>query len=122
MRICHRWIQEKTMDQWDQSHPPRCTTSRYDRLIVRMAVMDLAVTSQNMAQRINSIAYHFVSAHTIRRRLRHVRMIFIASFARLFLTILPFFGSQDAFVGLHHRFSMWAITPPCGSVRISGGQ
>ncbi|GFY35999.1 HTH_38 domain-containing protein [Trichonephila clavipes] len=45
MRVCHRWIQEETMDLRGRSHPPRCTNAPDDRWIVRMAVMDYAATS-----------------------------------------------------------------------------
>ncbi|GFV04981.1 transposable element Tcb1 transposase [Trichonephila clavipes] len=44
MRICHRWMQEGTTDRRGRSHPLQCTTSREDRKIVRMAVMDRSVT------------------------------------------------------------------------------
>ncbi|GFS75779.1 HTH_38 domain-containing protein [Trichonephila clavipes] len=44
MRICHRWMQEETMDRRDPSHPPRWTIARDDRRIVRMAVRDRAAT------------------------------------------------------------------------------
>ncbi|GFT64882.1 hypothetical protein TNCV_2256941 [Trichonephila clavipes] len=45
VRICHRWMQEETMDRRGGSHPPRCTIARDIRRIVRMAVMDCATTS-----------------------------------------------------------------------------
>ncbi|GFV56217.1 transposable element Tcb1 transposase [Trichonephila clavipes] len=35
MRIYARWMQEGTMDQRTQSHPPQCTTSLYTRTIRR---------------------------------------------------------------------------------------
>ncbi|GFW71592.1 transposable element Tcb1 transposase [Trichonephila clavipes] len=63
MRICDRWMQ-------DRSHPPQCTTSREDRQIVRMAVTDRSVTSRTVAQHIESVMHHSVSACTIRRRLQ----------------------------------------------------
>ncbi|GFV15807.1 transposable element Tcb1 transposase [Trichonephila clavipes] len=44
MRICDRW-REGTSARRGRSHPPQCTTSREDRQIVRMAVMDHQVTS-----------------------------------------------------------------------------
>ncbi|GFY02770.1 transposable element Tcb1 transposase [Trichonephila clavipes] len=70
MRISDRWMQESTTDCRGQSHPPHCTTSREDRTIVRMAVTDQSVTSQNVAQNIQSVTHHSVSAPTIRRRLQ----------------------------------------------------
>ncbi|UYV84353.1 hypothetical protein LAZ67_X001922 [Cordylochernes scorpioides] len=60
---------EGTTDKRVQSHPPQCTTSRADRQIVRMAVTDRSVTSRTVAQHIQSVMHHPVSAHTIRRHL-----------------------------------------------------
>ncbi|GFV93811.1 transposable element Tcb1 transposase [Trichonephila clavipes] len=70
MRICDRWMQEGTMDRRGRSHPPQCTTSREDRKIVSMAVTDRSVTSRTVAQHIESVTHHSVSARTIRRRLQ----------------------------------------------------
>ncbi|GFW26094.1 transposable element Tcb1 transposase [Trichonephila clavipes] len=70
MRICDRWMQESTMDRRGRSHPPQCTTSREDRQIVRMAETDRSVTSRTVAQYIESVTPHSVSARTIRRRLQ----------------------------------------------------
>ncbi|GFT24998.1 transposable element Tcb1 transposase [Trichonephila clavipes] len=70
MRICDRWIQESTMDRRGRSHPPQCTTSREDRQIVCKAVTNRSVTSRTVAQYIESVTYHSVSARTIRRRLQ----------------------------------------------------
>ncbi|GFU56904.1 transposable element Tcb1 transposase [Trichonephila clavipes] len=70
MRICDSWMQEGTTDRRDRSHPPQCTTSREDGKIVRMAVKDRSVTSRTVAQRIESVTHHSVSARTIRRRLQ----------------------------------------------------
>ncbi|GFU69064.1 transposable element Tcb1 transposase [Trichonephila clavipes] len=70
MQICNRWIQEGTTDRRGRSHPPQCTTSREDRQIVRMAVTDRSVTSRTVAQHIESVMRHSVSARTIRRRLQ----------------------------------------------------
>ncbi|GFS92460.1 transposable element Tc1 transposase [Trichonephila clavipes] len=66
------WIifQEGTTDRRGQSHPPQCTASREDRQIVRMAVTDRSVTSRTVAQHIESLTHHSVSARTIRRRLQ----------------------------------------------------
>ncbi|GFY01075.1 transposable element Tcb1 transposase [Trichonephila clavipes] len=68
MRICERWMQEGTTDRRGRSHPPQCTTSREDRQIVSMAVTDHSVTSRIVAQLIESLTHHSVSARTIRRR------------------------------------------------------
>ncbi|GFU84955.1 transposable element Tcb1 transposase [Trichonephila clavipes] len=70
MRICDRWMKEGTTDQRGRSHPPQCTTSREDRQIVCMAVTDRSVTSRTIAQHIESVMHHSVSALTIRRRLQ----------------------------------------------------
>ncbi|GFV65454.1 HTH_Tnp_Tc3_2 domain-containing protein [Trichonephila clavipes] len=70
MRICDRWRQEDTTNLRGRSHPPQCTTSREDRQIVRMAVMDRSVTSRTITQHIESVMHHSVSARTIRRRLQ----------------------------------------------------
>ncbi|GFX68313.1 transposable element Tcb1 transposase [Trichonephila clavipes] len=70
MRICDRRMQESTTDRRGRSHPPQCTTSREDRKIVRMAVTDRSVTSRTVAQHIESVTHHSVSARTIRRRLQ----------------------------------------------------
>ncbi|GFT30757.1 transposable element Tcb1 transposase [Trichonephila clavipes] len=70
MRICDRWMQEVTKDRRGGLHPPQCTTSREDRQIVCMAVTDRSVTSQTIAQHIESVTHHSVSARTIQRRLQ----------------------------------------------------
>ncbi|GFU75867.1 transposable element Tcb1 transposase [Trichonephila clavipes] len=70
MRICDRWMQEGTTDRRGRSHPPRCTTSRESRQIVCMEVTDRSVTSRTVAQHIESVTHHSVSARTIRRRLQ----------------------------------------------------
>ncbi|GFU99125.1 transposable element Tcb1 transposase [Trichonephila clavipes] len=49
---------------------PQCTTSREDRQIVSMTVTDRSVTSRTIAQHIESVTPHSVSAPTIRRRLQ----------------------------------------------------
>ncbi|GFW32148.1 transposable element Tcb1 transposase [Trichonephila clavipes] len=51
-------------------YPPQCTTSREDRQIVRMAVTDRLVISRTIAQHIESVTHHSVSARTIRRHLQ----------------------------------------------------
>ncbi|GFT51908.1 transposable element Tc1 transposase [Trichonephila clavipes] len=61
-------MQEKTTNEWVLFHPPRFTTSRNNRRIVRMAVMDCAATSRTIAQQIQSVTHHSVSTRTIRRR------------------------------------------------------
>ncbi|GFU59378.1 transposable element Tcb1 transposase [Trichonephila clavipes] len=68
MRICDRWMQEGMTDRRGRRHPPQCTTSREDRQIVHMAVTDRSVTSQTIAQHIDSVTHHSVSACTNRRQ------------------------------------------------------
>ncbi|GFX57877.1 transposable element Tcb1 transposase [Trichonephila clavipes] len=70
MRICDRWMQEGTTDRRARSHSPQCTTSRQDRQIVRMAVTDRSVISRTVAQHIESVTHHSMSARIIRRRLQ----------------------------------------------------
>ncbi|GFU04206.1 transposable element Tcb1 transposase [Trichonephila clavipes] len=70
MRISDRWMQEGTTDRRGRSHPPQCTTSREDRQIVRMTLTDRSVTSRTVAQHIESVTHHSVSARNIRRRLQ----------------------------------------------------
>ncbi|GFW31547.1 transposable element Tcb1 transposase [Trichonephila clavipes] len=62
MRKCGRWMQEGTTGRSGQSYPPQCTTSLEDRQIVRMAVTDCSVTSRTVAQPIESVTHHSVSA------------------------------------------------------------
>ncbi|GFW41640.1 transposable element Tcb1 transposase [Trichonephila clavipes] len=69
-RICDRWMQEGTTDRRGRSHLPQCTTSSEDRQIVRMAVTDHSVTFRTVAQHIESVTHHSVSAHTTRHRLQ----------------------------------------------------
>ncbi|GFS83704.1 transposable element Tcb1 transposase [Trichonephila clavipes] len=69
MQICDRWMQEGTTDRRGRSHPPQCT-SLEDRQIVRMAVTDYSVTSRTIAQHIESVTHHSVSAGTIQRRIQ----------------------------------------------------
>ncbi|GFV27199.1 transposable element Tcb1 transposase [Trichonephila clavipes] len=103
MRICDRRVQEGMMDQRGRSHPPQCTTSREDRQILRMAVMDRSVTSQIVAQHIESVTHHSVSARTIRRRLQQSGLS-----ARRPLPCLPLTQNHRRF---HHQWGderrMW---------------
>ncbi|GFS82618.1 transposable element Tcb1 transposase [Trichonephila clavipes] len=73
--VCHRWMQEETTDRQGRSHSPHCDTARDDRRIVRMEVMDRAATSRIIAQQIQSVTHHLVSARTIRHHLHQSRMI-----------------------------------------------
>ncbi|GFX36280.1 transposable element Tcb1 transposase [Trichonephila clavipes] len=84
--ICDRWRQEGTMNRRSRSHPPQCTTSCEDRQIVRMTVTDLSVISRTVAQHIESVKHHSVSARTIRRRLQQSGLPARCSFLGLPLT------------------------------------
>ncbi|GFW53924.1 transposable element Tcb1 transposase [Trichonephila clavipes] len=70
LQIFDRWMQEGTKNRRGRSHPPQCTTSRVDRQIARMAVTDRSVTSRTVAQHIEPVTHHSVSARSIRRRLQ----------------------------------------------------
>ncbi|GFX12793.1 transposable element Tc3 transposase [Trichonephila clavipes] len=59
---------EEMTDKQYRSHPPRCTTSRDDRWIVRIVVMDRAAISRTIAQQIQSVTRPSVSVRTIRCR------------------------------------------------------
>ncbi|GFX43604.1 transposable element Tcb1 transposase [Trichonephila clavipes] len=57
-------------DRRGRSHPPQCTTSHKDRQIVCMKLTDRSVTSRTIAQPLESVTHHSVSARTIRRRVQ----------------------------------------------------
>ncbi|GFX47395.1 transposable element Tcb1 transposase [Trichonephila clavipes] len=69
-----------------RSHPPRFTTARDGRRIVRMAVLDRTATSRTIAQQIKSVTHHSVSARTIRRCLQQSGMSTRRPLLRLSLT------------------------------------
>ncbi|GFW24227.1 transposable element Tcb1 transposase [Trichonephila clavipes] len=79
-------MQEGTTDRRGRSHSPQCTTSRDDSGIVRMGVMDCSVSSRTVAQHIESVAHHSVSARTIRRRLQQSGLSSRHPFLGLLLT------------------------------------
>ncbi|UYV76889.1 TMEM62 [Cordylochernes scorpioides] len=86
MRICDRWMQEGTADRRFRSLPPQFTISRAERQIVRMAVTDISVTSRTVAQHIQSVTHHPVSASTIRRLLQQSGLSARRPLLRLLLT------------------------------------
>ncbi|GFW39963.1 transposable element Tcb1 transposase [Trichonephila clavipes] len=86
MRISVRLMQESTSNRRGRSHPPLCTTSREDRQTVRMVVTDGSVTSRTVAQNIESVTHHSVSAFTIRCRLQQSGFFTKRSLLRLPLT------------------------------------
>ncbi|GFT41424.1 transposable element Tc3 transposase [Trichonephila clavipes] len=59
---------EGMTDRHGRSHPPQRTTSREDRQIMHMVVIDRSVTSRTIAHHIESVTHHSVSACTIGRR------------------------------------------------------
>ncbi|GFT22516.1 transposable element Tcb1 transposase [Trichonephila clavipes] len=63
-------MQEGMTDRRGRSHPAQSTTSLEDRQIVLMAVTDRSVTARAVAQPIESVTHHSMSARTIRRRLQ----------------------------------------------------
>ncbi|GFT98791.1 transposable element Tcb1 transposase [Trichonephila clavipes] len=63
-------MQEGMTDRRGRSHPPQCTLSREDKQIVRKVVTDRSVTSRTIAQHIESVTHHSMSACTIRSRLQ----------------------------------------------------
>ncbi|GFX54936.1 transposable element Tcb1 transposase [Trichonephila clavipes] len=63
-------MQYSTTDRRGRSHRPQCTTSREDRKTVCMAVTDRSVASRTIAQDIESVTHHSMSARTIRHRLQ----------------------------------------------------
>ncbi|GFV72876.1 transposable element Tcb1 transposase [Trichonephila clavipes] len=63
-------LMEGTTDRRGRSHPPQCTTSCEDRQIGRMTMTDRSVTSRTIAQHIESVSHHSVSARTSKRRLQ----------------------------------------------------
>ncbi|GFS91977.1 transposable element Tcb1 transposase [Trichonephila clavipes] len=78
-------MHEGTTNRRDRSHSPQCTTSREDTQIVCMTVMDCSVTSRTVAQHIEFVTHHSVSARPIRRRLQQSGLS-----ARRPLLALPF--------------------------------
>ncbi|KFM71866.1 Transposable element Tcb1 transposase, partial [Stegodyphus mimosarum] len=79
-------MQEATTDRRVRSHPPQYTTSCDDRNTVRMAVTDRSVTSQTIAQHIQSVTHHPVPARTIRRHLQQTGLSATRPLLRLPLT------------------------------------
>ncbi|GFV18862.1 uncharacterized protein TNCV_4757491 [Trichonephila clavipes] len=64
MRICEHWMQEGTTDRRGRSHLPQCTTSREDKQIVRMAVIDCSVTSRTVEQHIQCVRVPFDNVYS----------------------------------------------------------
>ncbi|GFY22671.1 transposable element Tcb1 transposase [Trichonephila clavipes] len=66
----HALAEEGKTYRRGRSHPPQGTTLRVYRQIVRMAVTDRSATSRTIAQHIESVTHHSVTACTIRHRLQ----------------------------------------------------
>ncbi|GFW95792.1 transposable element Tc1 transposase [Trichonephila clavipes] len=66
MRISHHWMQEQTADRRSRWYPCRHTTASNDRRIVCRAMRDHEATSRTIAQQIQSVTHHSLSARTIR--------------------------------------------------------
>ncbi|GFX43795.1 hypothetical protein TNCV_4110741 [Trichonephila clavipes] len=71
----HIRMQEETTDRLVRSPPPHFTTTRDNRRIVYIAVLDCAATSRTTEQHIQSVSQHSVSDPTIRRRLQHPQSV-----------------------------------------------
>ncbi|GFW17988.1 transposable element Tcb1 transposase [Trichonephila clavipes] len=80
MLICHDWMQVETTDRRGRAHASRCTTYRDDKWTVCTA------TSRTIAQQIQSVTHHSVSARTIRCRLQQSEMSVQHPLLRLLLT------------------------------------
>ncbi|GFX70304.1 transposable element Tcb1 transposase [Trichonephila clavipes] len=91
MRIFHRWMQEETANRRGQSHLPRCTTTRDNRWIVSMAVMN----SLAISQWILSVMHHSVSTRTIRHRLQQTGMSVRYPLLRLTLKLQAFVQQME---------------------------
>lgn len=87
MRICNRWMQEGTTDRQQRLQPPRRTTPREDRHIVRMAMVERTATSAAISQGIQCVTQQSVSARTIRRRLQYSGLSARRPLLRLPLTL-----------------------------------
>ncbi|GFU68329.1 transposable element Tcb1 transposase [Trichonephila clavipes] len=59
-------MQVGTMERRVRSPPAQCTTLHEDRQFESMAMTDRSVTSRTVAQDIESVKHHSVSAHNIR--------------------------------------------------------
>ncbi|GFW61702.1 transposable element Tcb1 transposase [Trichonephila clavipes] len=79
-------MQDSTTARSGGSHSPQCTTSREYRQIGRMAVTYSSVTSRIVAQLIESVTHHLVSARTIQYRVQQSGLSLKRPFFDLHLT------------------------------------
>ncbi|GFU50322.1 HTH_Tnp_Tc3_2 domain-containing protein [Trichonephila clavipes] len=69
-RIWNQWVQDGNKERHDGSQRPSFTSSREDRHVTRIALMDRAAPSRAPSQELGSFARQQVSARTVRRRLQ----------------------------------------------------
>ncbi|GFW99743.1 hypothetical protein TNCV_3419731 [Trichonephila clavipes] len=67
-RIWNRCVQNNNMGGRAGSQRPSITSSRENRYVTLMALMNHAATSQALSQELRSLARQQVSARTVRRR------------------------------------------------------
>ncbi|GFT03792.1 HTH_Tnp_Tc3_2 domain-containing protein [Trichonephila clavipes] len=68
-RIWNRWVQDGNTERRAGSQRPPITSSREDRHVTRMVLMDRAATSRALSQELVSFARQQVSTRTVRRLL-----------------------------------------------------
>ncbi|GFX60919.1 hypothetical protein TNCV_2275521 [Trichonephila clavipes] len=68
-RICNRWIQDHNMEHRAASQWPFINSSREDRHVSSMPLMDSKASSRELNQKSGSFAKQRVSSRTLRRRL-----------------------------------------------------
>ncbi|XP_054710298.1 uncharacterized protein LOC129219995 [Uloborus diversus] len=86
-RIWNRWVQDGNTERRAGSQRPPITSSREDRHIIRMALMDRATTSRAVSQETGSFGRQQVSARTVRRRLQQHGLSARRPWLRLPLTL-----------------------------------
>ncbi|GFV35977.1 HTH_Tnp_Tc3_2 domain-containing protein [Trichonephila clavipes] len=68
--IWNRWVDDGNTERLAGSQRPPITSSREDRHVTRMTLMDRAATSRSLSQELGSFARQQVTARTVRRRLQ----------------------------------------------------
>ncbi|GFV28817.1 uncharacterized protein TNCV_3987661 [Trichonephila clavipes] len=63
-RVWNRWFQDSNMERRDVSQQPPITSSREDRYVTHMVLMDRAATSRALSQELRSFARQQVAART----------------------------------------------------------
>ena len=118
MRIFNVWMQEGTTDWRRLSHPPRFTIARDERHNVRISVMDRATTSRTIAQQIQSVTHHSVSARAIQRSLQQNGMSARCQLVRLDLAPNVFAANNVMDNGHGQRNSTYTIPLLPSRIRI----